>query len=421
MKDIFEQEYNPPTLRNVRYILHIGETNTGKTYNALQKMKEAQSGMYLAPLRLLALEVYDLLNSEGTPCSLKTGEEEKTIPNSNHISCTVEMFYEKEYYDIVVIDESQMIADKERGFSWYKAITKVNAKEVHVIASMNAKDMLIQLLGDAHIEIHEYKREVPLEVENKSFKMKSVKKGDALICFSRKKVLETASRLENTGHPVSMIYGSMPPETRKKQVERFIKEETKMIVATDAIGMGLNLPIQRIVFLENTKFDGTRRRRLTSQEVKQIAGRSGRKGLYPIGKVAFVENIETMKTLLIQEDEAIQTFTIAPTNGVFQRFQQYYHDLDRFFELWHNFKNPKGTKKASLVEERELYRHIKGTELEARLSLVDLYSLLHLPFSTREPDLVKQWKKTVNAIVDRKDLPEPKLKKRYIRRFGTFL
>ena len=81
-------------------------------------MKEAQNGLYLAPLRLLALEVYDKLNSEGTPCSLKTGEEEKINSNATHTSCTVEMFHEKDFYDVVIIDEAQMITDKERGFSW---------------------------------------------------------------------------------------------------------------------------------------------------------------------------------------------------------------------------------------------------------------------------------------------------------------
>ena len=148
LNDIFEREYNPPTGRDVRYVLHIGETNTGKTYHALQKMMQAESGMYLAPLRLLALEVSDLLTARGTPCSLKTGEEEKAIPNAKHISSTVEMFHEKDFYEVVVIDESQMISDKDRGFSWYKAITKVQAKEVHIIASRNAKEMLVQLLGE---------------------------------------------------------------------------------------------------------------------------------------------------------------------------------------------------------------------------------------------------------------------------------
>ncbi|MGJ7913028.1 DEAD/DEAH box helicase [Neobacillus sp. LXY-1] len=412
MRDIFGTEYDPSLKRGIRYVLHIGETNTGKTHHALEQMKQASSGVYLAPLRLLALEVYDKLNSEGTPCSLKTGEEEKTVANASHISCTVEMFHEKEYYEVVVIDEAQMIADKDRGFSWYKAITKANAEEVHIIGSRNSKEMLLELLGNSQIEIYEYTRDTPLEVEPKEFHIKHIKKGDALICFSRRRVLEIASRLQNNGHSVSMIYGSMPPETRKKQIEQFNKGKTKVIVATDAIGMGLNLPIRRIVFLENEKFDGTRRRLLTSQEVKQIAGRAGRKGIYDIGKVAFTSDIKKMKNLLLQEDRPVQTFSIAPTSTVFERFQRYYRDLGTFFELWEKFESPKGTKKASLSEERSLYKKIVGTEIEARLSLTDLYGFLHLPFAKNEPLLTKQWEDTMYAIIDGSELPEPLVKER---------
>ncbi|TCJ03442.1 helicase-related protein [Cytobacillus praedii] len=412
LDDIFGQEYRPALERNIRYTLHIGETNTGKTHHALEKMKAANTGMYLAPLRLLAIEVYEKLNGEETPCSLKTGEEEKIISGANHISCTVEMFHEKDFYDCIVIDEAQMLNDKDRGFSWYKAITKANAKEVHIIGSWSAKEMILQLLGDAEIEIYEYTRDIPLEVEKKEFKINQVKKGDALICFSRKRVLETASRLENAKHSVSMIYGSMPPETRKKQVQRFINGETSIIVSTDAIGMGLNLPIRRIVFLENEKFDGTRRRLLTSQEVKQIAGRAGRKGIYNVGKVSFVSDIKTMKRLLDSEDKPVQTFSVAPTNAIFERFQKYYRDLGTFFELWEQFDSPNGTKKASLSEERELYNRIHGTEIEARLSITDLYGFLHLPFSKKEPDLIWQWEQTMYAILNNADLPEPRIKKR---------
>ncbi|MCM3570352.1 DEAD/DEAH box helicase [Neobacillus mesonae] len=410
MEDIFGEEYNPSSRGNVRYILHIGETNTGKTHHALERMKLADSGLYLAPLRLLALEVFDKLNAEGTLCSLKTGEEEKIVHDANHISCTVEMFHEKEYYQVVVIDEAQMITDKDRGFSWYKAITKANAEEVHIIGSKNSKEMLLELLGNANIDINEYTRDTPLEVESKKFDIRHVKKGDALICFSRRRVLEMASRLQNDGHSASMIYGSMPPETRKKQIELFNKGKTKVIVATDAIGMGLNLPIRRIVFLENEKFDGTRRRLLTSQEVKQIAGRAGRKGIYDVGKVAFTSDIKKMRGLLMQEDRPVQTFAIAPTNSVFERFQHYYHDLGTFFDLWEKFESPKGTKKASLSEERSLYNRIVGTEIEARLSLMELYGFLHLPFSKNEGALTRQWEDTMYAIIRNDDLPEPIIK-----------
>lgn len=411
LEDIFGREYNPSTGRNIRYVLHIGETNTGKTHHALEQMKQADTGLYLAPLRLLALEVFDKLNKEGVPCGLKTGEEEKGVEGASHLSCTVEMFHEKSFFDIIVIDEAQMIADKDRGFSWYKAITKANAHEVHIIGSINSREMVVQLLGNSKIEIREYYRDIPLVVEKKEYQLKHTKKGDALVCFSRRRVLETASKLEHDGHSVSMIYGSMPPETRKKQIERFNNKETTVIVATDAIGMGLNLPIRRIVFLENEKFDGTRRRRLTSQEVKQIAGRAGRKGIYDVGKVAFTKDIKMMQRLLEQDDVLISTFAIAPTNAIFERFQKYYRDLSKFFELWYKFESPKGTKKASLSEERELYATIRDTEVEGRLSMMDLYGFLHLPFSKKDPELIKQWRDTMFAVVKGKDLPEPVIKR----------
>lgn len=409
LEDIFGREYSPPPGRNIHYVLHIGDTNTGKTHRALQRMKAGASGLYLAPLRLLALEVYDKLNDDGIPCSLKTGEEEKETPGAQHISSTVEMFSEKEFYDVIVIDEAQMIADKDRGFSWYKAMTKANAGEVHIIGSKNSLGMISQLLGDSRITIRTYERETPLQVEKKPFQLKQTKKGDALVCFSRKRVLETAAALENDGYRASMIYGSMPPETRKKQIHQFINGETTVIVATDAIGMGLNLPIRRIVFLENEKFDGTRRRYLTSQEVKQIAGRAGRKGIYDIGKVAFTKDIKRMKTLLRQDDFPVQTFAVAPTNTIFERFQKYYRDLGTFFELWEKFKSPKGTRKASLQEERELYEMIRGTEIDARLPMMELYGFLHLPFSKKESALIDQWRETMIAVAQGKQLPEPKV------------
>ncbi|MFP3471010.1 hypothetical protein R0J90_13290, partial [Micrococcus sp. SIMBA_144] len=116
-EDIFGREYSPSFRGDINYILHIGETNTGKTHHAISRMKEAKSGMYLAPLRLLALEVFDKLNSEDVPCNLKTGEEEKEVPLAHHVSSTVEMFREKDEYEVIVIDEAQMLADQDRGFA----------------------------------------------------------------------------------------------------------------------------------------------------------------------------------------------------------------------------------------------------------------------------------------------------------------
>ncbi|MGY3714481.1 helicase-related protein [Sutcliffiella cohnii] len=410
LHDIFGREYEASINKGMKYVLHIGETNTGKTYHALQRMEQAQSGLYLAPLRLLALEVFDTLNSRGIPCSLKTGEEERVIAEAMHVSCTVEMFHEKDFYEVIVIDEAQMLADRDRGYSWYKAITKARAKEIHIIGSNNIKSMLLQLLDGAQVELNEYKRDIPLQVEEKEFKLTHAKKADAIVCFSRRRVLETASILQNNGHSVSMIYGSMPPETRKKQIQRFLKGETTIIVATDAIGMGLNLPIRRVVFLETEKFDGIRRRRLTSQEVKQIAGRAGRKGIYNVGKVAFTQNIREMATLLEKQDEHVQTFAIAPTATILDRFQKYSRKLELFFTLWEKFESPPGTTKASLQEEQYLYETVKDTIIEARIPLQELYHFLHLPFATKEQVLVEQWYSTMLCIAEGQELPEPVLK-----------
>ncbi|CAM3735369.1 helicase-related protein [Mesobacillus zeae] len=412
LNEIFAEEYAPSAGKSLRYILHVGETNTGKTFRALEKMKRAESGIYLAPLRLLALEVYEKLNADGVPCSLKTGEEEKPVPGAAHMSSTVEMFREKDHYEVIVIDEAQMIADEARGFSWYRAITKANASEVHIIGSRNMKDLMLELLEDEDVEVIEYTRDIPLQVEKKEFKLSHTKKGDALVCFSRRQVLETASRLQRNGYHVSMIYGSMPPETRQKQIQRFINGETQVVVATDAIGMGLNLPIRRIVFLENEKFDGTRRRRLTSQEVKQIAGRAGRKGIYEVGRVAFTSDIPMMEELLSKDDRPVLTFAIAPTSGIFERFQRYYRDLGAFFELWDKFEPPAGTKKASLSEEKELYEYIRGTEIEARIPMRELYGFLHIPFDAKESILVQQWLDTMHSIVFEYEIPEPVIRKR---------
>ena len=401
------REYEANMSPHTKYILHIGETNTGNTHTALTEMRQAATGLYLGPLRLLALEVFETLASHGVACGLKTGEEEKNLQGATHIAATVEMFSSEERYECVVIDEAQMIADRDRGFSWYKAITSVQADTVHIIGSNNVGSMLMNLLDGYDVEVRKYKRELPLIVQKKNFRISKVTRGDALIVFSRKKVLQVAAKLENDGHKVSIVYGGMPPETRQKQIEQFHKGETEVVVATDAIGMGLNLPIRRVVFLENQKFDGTRVRTLTSQEIKQIAGRAGRKGKYDEGFVAFSYDVQKMKSLLERNDFEIETFAISPTQNIFNRFRYFGKDLQEFFRLWDEYENPPGTVKAPLTEEKELYEEIRGTDIEMKLSVADLYSFLHLPFSSYESTLRDQWKDNMRAIINNEELHEP--------------
>lgn len=131
-----------------------------------------------------------------------------------------------------------------------------------------------------------YQRKTALICEDTPFSFpESVLPGDALVVFSKKSVLDVAGRLEEEGIKASVIYGSLPPEIRRRQMQLFTSGKTKVVVATDAIGMGLNLPVRRIVFVQTQKFDGTTRRGLTVPEVKQIAGRAGRFGLFDTGYV----------------------------------------------------------------------------------------------------------------------------------------
>lgn len=274
-----EKEY--PLARDMKrhFIIHYGPTNSGKTYQAIEELKKASSGVYLGPLRLLALEIQDKLNESGTPCSLLTGEEEEIIPNASHVSSTVEKLNPTQFYEVCVIDECQMIGDSERGFAWTRAILGVMAEKIYLCTAPEALGLLVKLIelcGDTY-ELVEHSRRSELIVQAPiKFKKENIEKGDAFIVFSKKKVLAVAAELIKMGIKTSMIYGNLPYSVRKKQVDRFLKGETDVVVSTNAIGMGMNLPVRRIIFMEDKKFNGKVRDNLTITDIKQIAGRAGR-------------------------------------------------------------------------------------------------------------------------------------------------
>ena len=283
----FDIESKRQTKRRMFYI-HVGKTNSGKTYSSIQMMKKAERGAYLSPLRLLALEISDLLNTEGVPCSFVTGEEERRIENATHIASTVELADFSAEYDVAVIDECQMIADNSRGYAWTRAIMGIRAAEVCLCTAPEALDVLIKLIdacGDFY-EVINHRRKTPLEIEEQPFNMEDVQPGDALVVFSKQKVNAIGAQLIKMGIEVSVLYGALPYETRKQQFDNFINGVSTVLVTTDAIGMGVNLPIRRIIFMEIYKFDGIRSRLLTAGEIKQIAGRAGRRGKFDIGYVS---------------------------------------------------------------------------------------------------------------------------------------
>lgn len=283
-----EMEYSDALAMDRHFILHVGGTNSGKTYESIERLKQAQNGVYAGPLRLLALEIYDKLYAAGVPVSMVTGEEQVVDPDARVTSSTVEMVDIRQIYDVAVIDEAQMIADPFRGHVWSRLVMGIKAREIHVCLAPEAEKIICTILDncDADYEIVRHVRNTELIFEEEPFDIETdVQRGDALVLFSKRAVLDVAARLEMNDISVSVIYGSLPPQIRKKQFEMFLAGETEVVVATDAIGLGVNLPIRRIVFMENMKFDGQVKRFLNEFEVRQIAGRAGRRGMYDQGFV----------------------------------------------------------------------------------------------------------------------------------------
>lgn len=314
-----KDEYEGTRKFKRKFYLHLGETNTGKTYNAMLRLKAATKGIYLSPLRILALENFEKLNREGVKCNLATGEEEIYIEDAAHLCCTIEKLNTGEEYEVGIIDEIQMIDNDQRGAAWTRAVLGLKSEEIHICGATNARKLIVKIIEDCgeEYEIIEYKRDTPLEIEDKSFIYRGIEEGDALVAFSKKKVLELAYHYSNLGIKASIIYGDLPPEVRKKQYNQFINKETTVLVCTDAIGMGVNLPIKRIVFIDIKKFDGSEIRYLTSQEVKQIAGRAGRKGIYEVGYVASYGNTQDfIKDNLDTSDETIEEAVIGPSEAI---------------------------------------------------------------------------------------------------------
>ena len=383
-----KDEYREARGMRRKFIIHLGDTNTGKTYNAIQRLKSCKKGVYLSPLRILALENFERLNNEGIVCNLQTGEEEILKEGATHVSCTIEKLNLKDQYEVAVIDEIQMIDDKQRGAAWSRAVLGVRAKKIHICGALNAKEILIKIIEDCKddYEIKEYKRNIPLEVEDKEFSYKDVEEGDAIVLFSKKKVLSLAEEYSEKGIKASIIYGDLPPEVRRKQYDDFINKETKILITTDAIGMGVNLPIRRIVFLSVKKFDGDEIRLLTSQEVKQIGGRAGRKGIYETGYIASVgHNSEFISHMLNEKDKVITSAVIGPSDAIL-RIKTL--PLIEKLALWSTRKEKLSYyRKMDIGDYIIILDRIKSYKLKEEIQ----WKLLKVPFDVTQDELMEQF------------------------------
>lgn len=279
-----------PTARRLKrkIVVFAGETSCGKTYNALNLLKAAHSGQYLAPLRLNALETFDDFNGSGVPCDLITGDEKCLIDNSKHQACTAEIASFDKELGAVVIDEAQFMDDEDRGWAFCNAIIGAPSKIVMVTCPEYAVEKVERLAGylDDEVQVIKLPRKTKLTVTPEPRQhFFGLQKSTAIIAFSRKRIFQLKQQLESH-YKISVIYGGMPPEVRREQARRFREGETELLIATDALGIGLNLPIKHIILDTITKFDGKSMRILTQAEVLQIVGRAGRYKIFDEGYVS---------------------------------------------------------------------------------------------------------------------------------------
>ncbi len=377
-----------------RFILHIGPTNSGKTFRSLERLKLARCGVYLGPLRLLALEVYEQMNKYEVPCTMRTGQECIEEADSRVVASTIEMADFDENYDIAVIDEAQMVTDPDRGHSWTKAILGIRAGEIHICMSPAAEQAIIHLIELCRddYEIERYERKTALICEDEPFVFPDdVRKGDALIVFSKKSVLDVAGRLEEQKINASVIYGSLPPEIRRRQMHLFNSGRTKVVVATDAIGMGLNLPVRRIVFLQAEKYDGVSRRPLLVSEIKQIAGRAGRFGIYDSGYVNAMgrEELQYIRERYEAEED--------PVSQVHLGFPQILLDIeapmDELLKIWHDVTPTEPFVKENIDEALYLYEQAKRCKemIDGFENKHVLYRMITCPIDIKDRFVVSLW------------------------------
>ena len=369
-----------------KFILHIGPTNSGKTHMAIEDLMKADKGIYLAPLRLLAFEQYEKMNSNGCPCSLVTGEEQVITEGARHQSSTIEMLNVRDRYNVAVIDEGQMIADDNRGGAWTAAVMGVRADTVHVCAAVEAEEILKKVIDDCGDEytVIRHERMTPLVYEDKRVKFPDdVKKGDALIVFSRKNVHAVASELQKKGISCSIIYGALPYDVRHEQAGKFQRGETDVVVATDAIGMGMNLPIKRVVLMETAKFDGIKRRHLKSEEVRQITGRAGRYGVYDIGYAATESGDREIKAALAETPAQLKEAVIGFPEALIS-IDATMVDLIR---KWIQIVPNEGWKKESAEQMLRLARMVEDLHAPKKLE----YDFLTIPFDDENEELLGIW------------------------------
>lgn len=429
-----------PLARNKkrRLIAYLGPTNSGKTYQAMEQLTKAKTGCYLAPLRLMAMENADRLNNEGIPCDMITGEERLLQDNAKHVSATIEMLDTSQEVEVAVIDEIQMLSDADRGWAWTQALIGVAADTVIMTGSPDALPMIKHIANmlDEEVEVIQCERKSPLSVLKKPRSIGKLLPGDAIIAFSRREIFELCVAVRAQGHSVALIYGNLSPEVRRKEAERFRTGDADILIATDAIGMGLNLPIRRILFYDYHKFDGRSVRKLHPSEIRQIGGRAGRYGINDEGFVTLLnfrnvsehqKGMEHIRSAinykqnwdkLASKGKKYPPYLMPPLEMILDIAERLKtNSLGRimhFLDLFILNKKESGYQSVASRDNDKLFRYLDRTNL----SLADKYKYLGcpFPFENKRPNCY-----ITNWIDHHKDGNEIKLPdyKQKIQKLGT--
>ena len=407
----FHETFPGARARQRQLLLIAGPTNSGKTYAAFQQLAAAKSGVYLAPLRLMAAEFWDRMRAAGVPCSLITGEERFPDPDARHISSTIEMLATDAEYDVAIIDEVQMIADKDRGWAWTQAIVGVNAKLVIFVGSPDAENVLREIaarLGES-FEVQRTERLTPLEVADEPLASdKKPEDASAFISFSRRDVLAWKQTLGTS--ECAAIYGALAPEVRREEARRFAAGEARIVSATDAIGMGLNLPVKTIVFTTLTKWDGEKEITLSDSSIRQIAGRAGRYGMHETGIVTALNkrDLAHIRAAMAAEAEPLPVIApIAPHMKMLDFLAQETgrNDLPSLLDCF-----------AALPGDTDLFckadvssmRDLAGQIGDFSLPLSTQFALCACPVDTRSGEHMRIWRQWVAAVAEEVPSPMPR-------------
>jgi ATP-dependent RNA helicase SUPV3L1/SUV3 len=254
----------------------LGPTNTGKTHLAIETMLSFETGMIGFPLRLLAREVYDkVIKKTGVDkVALITGEEKIIPPNAKYFLCTVESMPINKHLDFVGVDEIQMCSDHERGHIFTDRLLNIRGNKLTMLMGSNTIRNIISKLDD-DIEFINRNRLSRLSYVGHK-KISRINRKTAIIAFSAEEVYAIAELIRRQKGGAAIVMGSLSPNTRNAQVELYQSGDVDFLVATDAIGMGINMDLNNVFFSNLKKFDGRKLRKLNLSEIGQIAGRAGR-------------------------------------------------------------------------------------------------------------------------------------------------